>query len=113
MGPFVSSQHQLIASGDVDMTPEQYFTTFISSKLAQYERQYPKEMRILLVPSLQDIIHEIAVLPQPAFFPFPTKTNPRPDFAVSLGLPPVSRQSFVLVAPRVWVVPMESNFCHS
>ncbi|KAF9365039.1 DNA-directed DNA polymerase alpha subunit pol12 [Mortierella sp. NVP85] len=88
MGPFVSSQHQLIASGDVDMTPEQYFSTFISSKLAQYERQYPKEMRILLVPSLQDIIHEIAVLPQPAFSLPPTKTNPRPDFTAPLGLPP-------------------------
>ncbi|KAI1300662.1 DNA-directed DNA polymerase alpha subunit pol12 [Mortierella claussenii] len=76
MGPFVSSQHPLIQSGDIDMAPEAYFTKYISAPLAQYQEHYPKEMQILLVPSLQDIIHETAVLPQPAF-----------EHSRSLGLP--------------------------
>ncbi|KAI8603184.1 DNA polymerase alpha/epsilon subunit B-domain-containing protein [Dissophora ornata] len=67
MGPFVSSQHPLIVSGDVNMTPEAYFAKYISSVLAQHQERYPKEMQILLVPSLQDVIHETAVLPQPGF----------------------------------------------
>ena len=61
------------------MSPEAYFSKFISSKLAQHQEQYPKEMQILLVPSLQDVIHETIVMPQPGF------EHPR-----TLGLPPVS-----------------------
>jgi len=49
------------------MTPEEYFATFISSRLTQHQERYPKEMQILLVPSLQDIIHETIVMPQPEF----------------------------------------------
>ncbi|KAG0052842.1 DNA-directed DNA polymerase alpha subunit pol12 [Gryganskiella cystojenkinii] len=67
MGPFVSSQHPAILSGNVDMTPEEYFATYISSRLAQHQESFPKEMQILLVPSLQDIIHEYSVMPQPGF----------------------------------------------
>lgn len=60
MGPFVSSQHSLIVSGNVDASPEYYFKKCISEKL-------PNEIQILLVPSLQDIVHETTVLPQPGF----------------------------------------------
>ncbi|KAG0365309.1 DNA-directed DNA polymerase alpha subunit pol12 [Gamsiella multidivaricata] len=67
VGPFVSSQHPLILSGNVDMTPEQYFSLYISSLLSQHQERYPKEMQILLVPSLQDVIHETTVMPQPGF----------------------------------------------
>ncbi|GJJ78996.1 DNA polymerase alpha subunit B [Entomortierella parvispora] len=67
IGPFISSQHPAILSGNVDMTPEEYFATYISSRLSQHQERYPKEMQILLVPSLQDIIHETIVMPQPEF----------------------------------------------
>ncbi|KAG0206680.1 DNA-directed DNA polymerase alpha subunit pol12 [Mortierella sp. GBA30] len=67
MGPFVSSQHPAILSGNVDMPPEGYFAKYISSLLAKHQERYPKEMQILLVPSLQDIIHETTVMPQPGF----------------------------------------------
>ncbi|KAF9585087.1 DNA-directed DNA polymerase alpha subunit pol12 [Lunasporangiospora selenospora] len=67
MGPFISSQHPHILSGDVDMLPEAYFSKYISSRLAQHQERYPREMQILLVPSQQDIIHETTVLPQPEF----------------------------------------------
>ncbi|KAF9572957.1 DNA-directed DNA polymerase alpha subunit pol12 [Mortierella alpina] len=76
MGPFVSSQHPAILSGNVDMSPERYFAEYISKPLARYQDRYPKEMQILLVPSLQDIVHETVVMPQPPF------EHPR-----SLGLP--------------------------
>ncbi|KAG0297133.1 DNA-directed DNA polymerase alpha subunit pol12 [Dissophora globulifera] len=76
LGPFVSSQHPSIVSGNVDMTPEAYFAKYISALLAQHQERYPKEMQILLVPSLQDIFHETAVLPQPGF-----------EHARALGLP--------------------------
>ncbi|KAF9189903.1 DNA-directed DNA polymerase alpha subunit pol12 [Haplosporangium sp. Z 767] len=76
MGPFVSSQHPLILSGNIDMAPETYFAKYISSLLARHQERYPKEMQILLVPSLQDIIHETAVMPQPGF-----------EHIRSLGLP--------------------------
>ncbi|KAF9090803.1 DNA-directed DNA polymerase alpha subunit pol12 [Mortierella sp. AD031] len=67
MGPFISSQHPSIISGDVDMTPEAYFAKHISALLAKHQERYPKEMQILLVPSLQDVIHETLVMPQPGF----------------------------------------------
>ncbi|KAF9918036.1 DNA-directed DNA polymerase alpha subunit pol12 [Lobosporangium transversale] len=67
MGPFISSQHPVIQSGNVDMMPEAYFTKYISTQLTRYQERYPKEMQILLVPSLQDIIHDSVVLPQPSF----------------------------------------------
>ncbi|KAF9431268.1 DNA-directed DNA polymerase alpha subunit pol12 [Podila epigama] len=76
MGPFVSSQHPSIQSGNIDMSPEAYFSKYISSRLAQHQERYPKEMQILLVPSLQDVIHETIVMPQPGF------EHPR-----ALGLP--------------------------
>lgn len=76
MGPFVSSSHPLIVSGDIDMMPEAYFAKYISALLAKHQDRYPKEMQILLVPSLQDVIHETLVLPQPGF------EHPR-----ALGLP--------------------------
>ncbi|KAG0338313.1 DNA-directed DNA polymerase alpha subunit pol12 [Podila humilis] len=57
----------LLLTGNVDMMPEAYFSKFISAKLAQHQEKYPKEMQILLVPSLQDVIHETIVLPQPGF----------------------------------------------
>ncbi|KAF8972848.1 DNA-directed DNA polymerase alpha subunit pol12 [Entomortierella lignicola] len=65
MGPFISSQHPLILSGNVDATPEEYFKEFILSPLSRHQERFPKEMQILLVPSLQDILHETIVLPQP------------------------------------------------
>ncbi|KAK3847764.1 MAG: DNA polymerase alpha/epsilon subunit B-domain-containing protein [Linnemannia gamsii] len=67
MGPFISSTHPLIASGDVDMMPEAYFAKHISALLAKHQERYPKEMQILMVPSLQDVIHETLVMPQPEF----------------------------------------------
>ncbi|KAG0278605.1 DNA-directed DNA polymerase alpha subunit pol12 [Linnemannia exigua] len=67
MGPFISSTHPLIASGDVDMMPEAYFAKHISALLAKHQERYPKEMHILMVPSLQDVIHETLVMPQPEF----------------------------------------------
>ncbi|KAF9375802.1 DNA-directed DNA polymerase alpha subunit pol12 [Podila verticillata] len=67
MGPFVPSNHPAIQTGNIDMSPEAYFSKFISSKLAQHQEKYPKEMQILLVPSLQDVIHETIVMPQPGF----------------------------------------------
>ncbi|KAF9132277.1 DNA-directed DNA polymerase alpha subunit pol12 [Mortierella sp. 14UC] len=67
MGPFISSTHPMIASGDVDMMPEAYFAKYISALLAKYQERYPKEMQILMVPSLQDVIHETLVMPQPEF----------------------------------------------
>ncbi|KAI8354395.1 DNA polymerase alpha/epsilon subunit B-domain-containing protein [Mortierella sp. GBAus27b] len=67
MGPFVSSQHPLIVSGNIDITPEQYFSGYILSELERYQTQHPEEMEILLVPSLQDITHETTVLPQPGW----------------------------------------------
>ncbi|KAF9275894.1 DNA-directed DNA polymerase alpha subunit pol12 [Mortierella alpina] len=76
MGPFVSSQHPAILSGNVDMSPERYFAEYISKPLAKHQDRYPKEMQILLVPSLQDVVHETVVMPQPAF------EHPR-----ALGLP--------------------------
>ncbi|KAG0071948.1 DNA-directed DNA polymerase alpha subunit pol12 [Linnemannia elongata] len=76
MGPFVSSSHPLVVSGDIDMMPEAYFAKYISALLAKHQDRYPKEMQILLVPSLQDVIHETLVLPQPGF------EHPR-----ALGLP--------------------------
>ncbi|KAF9142699.1 DNA-directed DNA polymerase alpha subunit pol12 [Mortierella sp. GBA39] len=76
MGPFVSSTHPLIVSGDIDMMPEAYFAKYISALLAKHQDRCPKEMQILLVPSLQDVIHETLVLPQPGF------EHPR-----ALGLP--------------------------
>lgn len=79
MGPFVSSQHPAILSGNVDMSPERYFAEYISKPLAKHQDRYPKEMQILLVPSLQDVVHETVVMPQPAF------EHPR-----ALGLPAVS-----------------------
>lgn len=82
MGPFVSSTHPLIVSGDIDMMPEAYFAKYISALLAKHQDRYPKEMQILLVPSLQDVIHETLVLPQPGF------EHPR-----ALGLPAVSLSS--------------------
>ncbi|KAF8937862.1 DNA-directed DNA polymerase alpha subunit pol12 [Haplosporangium gracile] len=76
MGPFVSSTHPQIVSGDIDMMPEAYFAKYISALLAKHQDRYPKEMQIMLVPSLQDVIHETLVLPQPGF------EHPR-----ALGLP--------------------------
>ncbi|KAF9359045.1 DNA-directed DNA polymerase alpha subunit pol12 [Mortierella sp. AD094] len=67
MGPFISSQHPFMLSGNVDATPEEYFKKYIVSPLAKHQERYSKEMQILLVPSLQDIIHEMIVLPQPHF----------------------------------------------
>ncbi|KAG0321875.1 DNA-directed DNA polymerase alpha subunit pol12 [Linnemannia gamsii] len=67
MGPFVSSTHPMIISGDIDMMPEAYFAKYIAAPLAKHQERYPKEMQILLVPSLQDVIHETLVLPQPGF----------------------------------------------
>ncbi|KAF9417017.1 DNA-directed DNA polymerase alpha subunit pol12 [Entomortierella beljakovae] len=76
MGPFISSQHPYILSGNVDETPEQYFKKYFSSLLTKHQERHPKEMQILLVPSLQDIIHDTVVIPQPEL-----------DVR-SLGLPP-------------------------
>lgn len=64
------------------MMPEAYFAKYISALLAKHQDRYPKEMQILLVPSLQDVIHETLVLPQPGF------EHPR-----ALGLPTVSLSS--------------------
>ncbi|KAF9903629.1 DNA-directed DNA polymerase alpha subunit pol12 [Linnemannia zychae] len=67
MGPFISSTHPMIASGDVDMIPEAYFKKYISALLANHQERYPKEMQILMIPSLQDVIHDTLVMPQPGF----------------------------------------------
>jgi hypothetical protein len=69
----------MIISGDIDMMPEAYFAKYIAAPLAKHQERYPKEMQILLVPSLQDVIHETLVLPQPGF------EHPR-----ALALPAVS-----------------------
>ncbi|KAG0099173.1 DNA-directed DNA polymerase alpha subunit pol12 [Podila epicladia] len=71
MGPFVHSNHPAIQAGNIDMSPEAYFSKFISAKLALHQEKYPKEMQILLVPSLQDVIHETIgtyCLPNPVQF---------------------------------------------
>ncbi|KAF9920334.1 DNA-directed DNA polymerase alpha subunit pol12 [Linnemannia zychae] len=67
MGPFISSTHPMIVSGDIDMTAEEYFENYISRLLISHQNRFPNEMQILLVPSLQDIIHETLVMPQPRF----------------------------------------------
>ncbi|KAG0233664.1 DNA-directed DNA polymerase alpha subunit pol12 [Actinomortierella wolfii] len=76
MGPFISSDHPMIASGEVDLLPEGYFAQYISAKLTQHQEKYPDEMQILLVPSTKDIVSDYVVIPQPGF------DNPR-----RLGLP--------------------------
>ncbi|KAG0003163.1 DNA-directed DNA polymerase alpha subunit pol12 [Entomortierella chlamydospora] len=77
MGPFISSQHPLILSGNVDATPEEYFKEYFLSLLAKHQERYPMEMQILLVPSLQDIIHDTTVLPQPPLNYHPRDLPPK------------------------------------
>ncbi|KAF9977680.1 DNA-directed DNA polymerase alpha subunit pol12 [Actinomortierella ambigua] len=67
MGPFIPSDHPMIAAGEVDLLPEGYFAQFISTKLTQHQEKYPNEMQILLVPSTKDVVSDYVVIPQPGF----------------------------------------------
>ncbi|KAG9284477.1 hypothetical protein G9A89_014081 [Geosiphon pyriformis] len=64
MGPFVDENHQLIRSGNLDITPEEIFSRKISDPLEDFLRSSPST-NIILIPSLQDIIHSHMAFPQP------------------------------------------------
>ena len=61
LGPFIDSHHPLIASGDVDMMPNEMFRTRISDKLRTI-----KGVQIILIPSIKDVTTPFPTFPQPA-----------------------------------------------
>ena len=62
-GPFVDEQHPLVEKYGND-TFDELFTDRISSELRAVLRKHPA-LRVVLVPSLQDVFHYHHVFPQP------------------------------------------------
>jgi DNA polymerase alpha subunit B len=63
-GPFVDSSHPCIKNGETDYTPRELFRTHFEQHLSDFLASTPHAM-ILVVPSVQDMLSDHAVFPQP------------------------------------------------
>lgn len=76
LGPFVSVQHPIIATGNLDTLPTDLFKHHISRRITRLIERSPSTV-VILVPSTDDMIHTHYAYPQP----FLDKSDP------TLGLP--------------------------
>lgn len=63
LGPFVDSQHPLIASGLLTQSPTELFREQIASRLARINEDSPATV-IVLIPSVRDLLSRHAAFPQ-------------------------------------------------
>ncbi|KAI9031701.1 DNA polymerase alpha/epsilon subunit B-domain-containing protein [Phycomyces nitens] len=66
MGPFVPENHPIIASGELDVTPQDVFREQVAKRINDLEKASPST-QILLMPHADDLIHEYPLFPQPQF----------------------------------------------